>query len=130
MYRLHAFLIGVFLSTTILAAPTVHLQDHFLETTAEYDSVPSVTQAPQLQPRAHVVEPTWITVTMPPVSYNPSGTDPKPHVMPPYISYVPIAPHQQPMVGPWPQYYPNLPVLPYPYPSNHLCNQPMGSYRV
>ncbi|EAA07694.2 AGAP002588-PA [Anopheles gambiae str. PEST] len=133
MSRLQVLLVGVLLPIATLAAPTVHLQDYYPEaaTTPGYDTVPSGTQTPPLQqPRAHVVEPTWITVTMPPVSYNPAGTDPKPHVMEPYVRYVPVAPLQQPpLVGQWPMPYPSMPVLPYPYHGNQWCNQPMGSYR-
>ncbi|XP_050072149.1 serine/threonine-protein kinase WNK2-like [Anopheles maculipalpis] len=133
MFQLNVLLVGIVLPFSVLSAPTVHLQDHFPDPTVteDYNAVPAVTEAPQLLGKPHVVEPTWITVTMPPQSYTPTGIEPKPHVMPPYTTYIPVPPLQQPMpVAQWPLYYPNMPVLPYPYASNHLCNQQMSSYRV
>uniref|UniRef100_A0A182NZV2 Secreted protein n=1 Tax=Anopheles epiroticus TaxID=199890 RepID=A0A182NZV2_9DIPT len=134
MFRLCRVLVGVLLPVAIIAAPTVHLQNHLPEsgTADAYGGGQSVTETPQFQTRPHVVEPTWITVTVPPESYNPSRTvNPQYHAMPQYVTYMPFPPvHQQPMMGQWPSYYPSMPVMPYQYPSNHLCNQPTGSYRV
>uniref|UniRef100_A0A182MDL6 Uncharacterized protein n=1 Tax=Anopheles culicifacies TaxID=139723 RepID=A0A182MDL6_9DIPT len=99
----------------------------------EYRTAPSVTESPKHGTKPHIVDPVWITVTVPPPSYTPTRTDPKPHVMPPYISYVPVPQLPQPMGGQFPMYYPNMPyypIMPYPYPNNHLCNQQTSSHSV
>ncbi|XP_052901434.1 uncharacterized protein LOC128308210 [Anopheles moucheti] len=123
MFRLCVILAGVLLPVSVLCAPTVHLQDYVPESTPDYNSIQSETEQPRPIAKPHVVEPTWITVTVPP-------TYPKPHVMPPFTSYVVVPPVHQPMGGPWPMYYPNMPVLPYQYPTNHMCQQQMSPYPV
>ncbi|XP_053667477.1 uncharacterized protein LOC128717829 [Anopheles marshallii] len=130
MFRLCVILAGVLLPASVLCAPTVHLQDYVPEspTTPDYNSIQSVDEQPRIGTKPHVMEPTWITVTVPPISYGP--TDPKPHAMPPYTSYVVVPPLHQPMGGQWPLYYPNMPVLPYQYPINHMCQQQMSPYRA
>uniref|UniRef100_A0A182Y6H5 Uncharacterized protein n=1 Tax=Anopheles stephensi TaxID=30069 RepID=A0A182Y6H5_ANOST len=129
MFHLSVLLAGILFPGLVLSAPTVHLQDHFPDPTGteDYNAVPAITETPQLQGAPHVVEPTWITVTMLPPSYTPTGPELKPNVMPPYTAYVAVPPLQQPMPAPWPLYYPHMPVLPYPYANNHLCNPQLGS---
>ncbi|XP_049279476.1 uncharacterized protein LOC125761923 [Anopheles funestus] len=144
MFRLCIILTAVLLPIAVLGAPTVHLQDYARETSTadDYNAAQPDSESSQSNVKPQVVEPTWITVTMPPTSYTPTGTDPKPHTMQPYTSYVVVPPVQQPMAGSWPSYYPNMPVLPYgypyphpypypqPYSHNHLCNQQTSPYRV
>uniref|UniRef100_A0A182NRI7 VM domain-containing protein n=1 Tax=Anopheles dirus TaxID=7168 RepID=A0A182NRI7_9DIPT len=130
MFPSFVLLVGVILPASVLSAPTVHFEDQFVDISdsARYDSDRLATEATPLQPKPHIVEPTWITVTMPPLSYNPSVHAQQPPVMTPYVAYIPVPPQHQPLPMPWPSYYPNMPVLP-PYPSNHLCNQrPQNSY--
>lgn len=125
----------------IFGAPTVHLQNEYYESasvpstpdknTVSLDNRGSFDHAQQIPEKPHIVEPTWITVTMPPV-YLPSGHSAQsgqPPIMQPYYTYIPVPPVNQPWSGPWPMYHPPMPVLP-PLPSNHLCNQPSNPYRV
>ncbi|XP_053670598.1 uncharacterized protein LOC128720922 [Anopheles nili] len=128
-------LVAVLLPLAVLSAPTVHLQDgvHISSASGESsDNDRSVTEPGTIM-KPHIVEPTWITVTMPPLAYNqPVGSINQPHVMPPYVGYFAVPPqYQPPVANSWPSYYPapNMVVLP-PYPGNHLCNQPASSYRV
>ncbi|XP_058121213.1 uncharacterized protein LOC131285036 [Anopheles ziemanni] len=123
----------------VFGAPTVHLQNEFYES-ATVPSTPdknavaldnrgSFNQIHRIPEKPHIVEPTWITVTMPPSLPGQFGHSGQPPIMQPYYTYIPVPPLNQPWSGPWPTYHPPMPVLP-PLPSNQLCNQPSNAYRV
>lgn len=133
-------------AAVVLSAPTVHLQQSGShEASAVPGSVPNQPAgyygsggayandpASAAAQKPHIVEPTWITVTMPPLVYNPSDNSVQPPVMQPYFTYVPIQQQMsQPWTAPWHQPpYPNMGVQPAAPLGNPLCNQQPNAYRA